>query len=281
MMNRRSFLSLISVSALTSYGLHKYYTTDDINEDISNAAVDSLNESSSLLKVKKFDSTFRDDILLEQERMPTLISLHKKLKYLQSYVGYANFSILSFTDLLRYSMNSNKIKGFTQKELELVDDLFHFNAKEYGFLGERVNYKLSERIEPKTLSKVPASGQYVYKGHSLDTYKRLRKDVGQELILTSGVRSIPKQIYLFVNKAVAVNGNLSKASRSLAPPGHSYHAIGDFDVGMRGLGALNFSKEFADTSVYKQIRTIEYINIRYHETNTLGVRYEPWHIKVV
>lgn len=280
-MNRRSFLSLATVSALASYGLHKYYTTDNIDEDISNAAVDSLNENSSLLKVKKFDSTFSQDVLLEQNRMSTLLSLHKKLKYLQSYVGYANFSILGVSDLVRYSNNSSKIETFTPQELELVDDLFNVNAKEYGFLGERVNYKLNERIERKVLTKVAATGQYVYKGHSLDTYKRLKDDVGQELILTSGVRGIAKQLYLFVNKAVAVQGNLSRASRSLAPPGHSYHAIGDFDVGMRGLGELNFTKEFANTTVYEQIRTIEYINIRYHETNALGVRYEPWHIKVV
>ena len=280
-MNRRSFLSLVSVSALAGYGLHKYYTARDIDEDISNAAVDSLNENSSLVKVTNFDSTFSDDVLLEKNRMSTLILLHKKLKYLQSYVGYANFSILSFTDLFRYAKNSSKIEAFTHQELELVDDLFNINAKEYGFLGERVNYKLNERIERKILTKVPASGQYVYKGQSLDTYKRLKADIGEDMILTSGVRSIAKQIYLFVNKAVEVNGNLSRASRSLAPPGHSYHAIGDFDVGKKGLGELNFTKEFANTSVYEQIRTIKYINIRYHETNTLGVRYEPWHIKVV
>ncbi|MDH5182577.1 MAG: M15 family metallopeptidase [Gammaproteobacteria bacterium] len=280
-MNRRGFLSLVSVSALASYGLFEHYTTDDNSGDISNAAVDSLNESLSTQKVKNFDSTFSDDVLLEPNRMSTLLSLHNKLKYLQSYVGYANFSILGVSDLIRYSNNSSKIETFTLQELELVDDLFNVNAKEYGFLGERVNYKLNERIERKILTKVAATGQYVYKGHSLDTYKRLKSDVGEELILTSGVRSIAKQLYLFVNKAVEVQGNLSKASRSLAPPGHSYHAIGDFDVGMRGLGELNFTNEFANTPVYEQIRTIEYINIRYHETNTFGVRYEPWHIKVV
>lgn len=280
-MNRRSFLSLVSISALMSYGLYKQYTTDDSRDDISNAAVDSLNESSNLLKISKFDSTFSDDVLLEPNRMPSLTSLHKKLKYLQSYVGYANFSILSFSELLYYAKNSNKIAAFTHKELELVDDLFNVNAREFGFFGERVNFKLEERIERKVLTKVPSSGQYVYKGHSFDTYQRLRNDIGEQMILTSGVRSIGKQIYLFVNKAVEVNGNLSRASRSLAPPGHSFHAIGDFDVGMKGLGELNFTKEFANTSVYEQIRMMKYINIRYHETNTLGVRYEPWHIKVV
>lgn len=280
-MNRRGFLSLVSVSALASYSLFENYTTDDVSVDISNAAVDSLNESTNVLKVKNFDTTYSEDVLLEQDRMSTLFSLHKKLKYLQSYVGYANFAILSFSELLRYSKNSRKIEAFTKQELELVDDLFHINAKEYGFLGERINYKLNDRIERNVLTKVAASGQYVYKGTSLDTYKRLKNDIGEELILTSGVRSIAKQLYLFVNKAVQVKGNLSKASRSLAPPGHSYHAIGDFDVGMRGLGELNFTKEFANTSVYEQIRKIKYINIRYHETNSLGVRYEPWHIKVV
>lgn len=280
-MDRRSFLSLVSVSALAGFSLYEHYTTDKYSDDISNAAVDSLDASSSIIKVKNFDSTFNEDVLLEQNRMPTLYSLHKKLIYLQSYVGYANFSIMGFSELLRYAKNTAHIEAFSQQELELVDELFNVNAREYGFLGERVNYKLSDRIERKSITKVAATGQYVYKGESLDTYNRLKNDIGEKLILTSGVRSIAKQVYLFVNKAVEVNGNLSRASRSLAPPGHSYHAIGDFDVGMKGLGELNFTKEFANTSVYEQIRTMKYINIRYHETNTLGVRYEPWHIKVV
>ena len=76
-------------------------------------------------------------------------------------------------------------------------------------------------------------------------------------------------------------GNLSLASRSLAPPGHSYHGIGDFDVGNKNLGADNFTARFAETEEYKKLIRLKYVDIRYTRTNQVGVRYEPWHIKVV
>jgi LAS superfamily LD-carboxypeptidase LdcB len=92
---------------------------------------------------------------------------------------------------------------------------------------------------------------------------------------------VVKQIYLFLNKADKVDGNLSLASYSLAPPGHSYHAIGDFDVGKNGLGRKNFSEEFASTDEFKRLIDLGYLGIRYPEDNSFGVRHEPWHIKIV
>ena len=47
-----------------------------------------------------------------------------------------------------------------------------------------------------------------------------------------------KQMHLFLAKPRQSNGNLSKASSSLAPPGYSFHGIGDFDVGKIGLGLV-------------------------------------------
>ena len=85
---------------------------------------------------------------------------------------------------------------------------------------------------------------------------------------------------LFLNKVVRSNGNLSLASRSLAPPGYSYHGIGDFDVGQIGLGSDNFTERFTTTSVYKRLNEQGYVKIRYPLDNLLGVRFEPWHIKV-
>ncbi len=89
-----------------------------------------------------------------------------------------------------------------------------------------------------------------------------------------------KQFLLFLNKAYNYDGNLSLASRSLAPPGYSYHGIGDFDVGQVGLGADNFTQRFTTTEVYRKLKDLGYIKIRYVEDNMLGVRFEPWHINV-
>ena len=101
------------------------------------------------------------------------------------------------------------------------------------------------------------------------------------MVLTSGIRSVVKQVYLFMNKAAKVDGNLSLASFSLAPPGHSYHAVGDFDVGKKGFGHKNFSEAFAQTDEFKRLIDLGYLDIRYPQQNPFGVRYEPWHIKVV
>ena len=45
-----------------------------------------------------------------------------------------------------------------------------------------------------------------------------------DLVLTTGVRGVVKQFYLFLRKADRANGNLSLASRSLAPPGYSAYS---------------------------------------------------------
>ena len=104
--------------------------------------------------------------------------------------------------------------------------------------------------------------------------------MGNEVILTPGVRSIVKQMHLFLAKAIEANGNLSRASRSLAPPGHSYHGIGDFDIGKIGYGAKNFTADFSSTAEYQKIAKLGYVDIRYPTDNLFGARFEPWHIKI-
>ena len=271
-MKRRNFLGLVTVAAMTGYVLKKYGGHEDVVTD----KVDL-----QLNKVTNFDDNFTDDVFISKEKFPVLVSLRDKLNFIQSYVGYANYSVLNFNDLMKYAKYNSKIGAFTQAQLALIDELFNENAQVYGFYGERINYHIDDRVDDSKIVKVPGSGQYIFKGDSLRTLEKMKRDVGPELVLTSGVRNIVKQLFLFTNKAVSVSGNLSRASRSLAPPGHSFHAIGDFDVGMRGLGEMNFTKEFANTHVYQQIHKLGYINIRYDEANRFGVRYEPWHIKVV
>ena len=46
------------------------------------------------------------------------------------------------------------------------------------------------------------------------------------------------------------------------------------------VGADNFTLRFTTTRVYRKLKDLGYINIRYVEDNMLGVRFEPWHIKV-
>jgi len=100
------------------------------------------------------------------------------------------------------------------------------------------------------------------------------------VVLTSGVRSVIKQFMLFLTKAYHHDGNLSLASRSLAPPGYSYHGVGDFDVGQIGFGVDNFTARFVETDVFQRLADLGYIDLRYQQDNPWGVRFEPWHIKI-
>ena len=87
--------------------------------------------------------------------------------------------------------------------------------------------------------------------------------------------------YIYMDKIFRTNGNITKASYSLAPPAYSYHTISDFDVGKKGLGYDNFTAKFAKTKEFKKLKELTYISMRYKKNNKDGVRYEPWHVKVI
>jgi len=232
-------------------------------------------------KVQNFERKFSDDVFLSSADKPVMQSVLLRLVRLQRLVGHGKFNILGFDSALRFAARYNQVGAFSPVELQYMEKLFETRASDYGFYGAKVTAQLTDTVISKDLVKVPRSGHYLLRDTSLAYYKKLTKDVGSNIILTSGIRSNIKQMYLFLNKAAASDYNLSKASRSLAPPGHSFHGIGDFDVGRVDWGVKNFSSEFASTDEFKRMQDLGYVQIRYTADNKLGVRYEPWHIKVV
>ena len=223
----------------------------------------------------------RQDVILSDADKKSFYAALARLERLQGYVGYGNFNVISWDQSLRIARNSSQVGSFSQAEIDFIEQLFFSEAVTLGFYGDKVVTQLSGTIAKRDVVKIRATGHYLFKGTAVDTYQKIRKDVGESIVLTSGVRSVVKQIHLFLSKASKVNGNLSMASHSLAPPGHSYHAIGDFDVGKKGFGRKNFSEEFALTDEFKRLSDLGYLDIRYPQNNPYGVRYEPWHIKVV
>jgi len=197
------------------------------------------------------------DIVITEDEIKIFEKTLARFSRLQKYIGYGNFNVIGWDQSLRIARNYQQIGKFSRAELEFIEKLFAIDVNSLGFYGDKV---VSD---------------------AFDTYLRIRKDIGDSVVLTSGIRSVVKQIYLFLNKAAEVDGNLSLASYSLAPPGHSYHAVGDFDVGKRKFGAKNFTEEFAQTDEFKRLSDLGYLDIRYPQNNSFGVRYEPWHIKVV
>ncbi len=231
-------------------------------------------------KMHNFDQPHPDDIYVEKELLPVLGSCVSRLKKLELLVGHGNFYLLSFDRALAFARNYPEVGEFPKGELDFLERVFYTDSSLYGFIGEKPINKMTFCIDEKDAVKVPATGNYLYRGVSHGMYEKLKKNVGEELYLTSGIRGVIKQFLLFLDKAENNRGNLSLASRSLAPPGYSFHGIADFDVGQVGYGVLNFTGRFTTTDVFKRLEHLDYVSLRYTDGNLKGVRFEPWHIKV-
>lgn len=235
----------------------------------------------ALVRKNGFTLDHTGDVILSSDDYTLLCHLTRRLARLQVSAGHGNFALMDIDAARDHAQYDTYTGAFTPAEIDFMEKIFHQDARLYGFMGGKPLHRITDSVQTREIVRVPGTGNYLFKGRSLETYRRMSGDVGSELILTSGIRGIPKQFYLFFRKAVTTKGNLSLASRSLAPPGYSFHGIGDFDVGSVRLGSDNFTRQFTRTDVFKKLRDLDYVHLRYTEKNHLGVRFEPWHIKVI
>ena len=222
-----------------------------------------------------------NDVYLSANEWELLVSVNSRLKRLKNYIGYANFNLISFNDALFYGRNYSGIGAFTKNEITFIEKLFHENPNKYGFYGVVTCRNLTNAISRKEVQKIPRTGHFLFNGKPQEDYENLKKDVGDSLILTSGVRNVVKQLSLYTNKIYRTNGNMTKATLSIAPPAYSYHTISDFDVGRKGWGYKNFTADFASTQEFEKMIKLDYIGMRYNKNNKDGVRFEPWHVEVI
>ena len=229
------------------------------------------------------DQLMADDgsVYLDKEEWNLLVSVNDRLKRLKKYIGFANFNLVSYNDMLFYARNYHKVGAFTKKEIQFIDKLFYEDPRKYGFFGPKTCDNIENKVSRKDVEKIPYTGHFLFKGKAKNDYDNLKKDVGNTLILTSGVRNIIKQLSLYTNKIYNCRGNMTKASVSLAPPAYSYHTISDFDVGRKGWGYKNFTADFASTYEFSKMQKLNYIGMRYNKNNSDGVRFEPWHVEVI
>jgi len=282
-MRRRDFLKAIAAGLLLN-GIAPVYSSSAKQlffkaQELEQSHFDS-NIKDYLHKMENFDQPHPGDIYVENELVPTLHSTLLRLKRLELTVGNGNFYLLGFDRALHFARTYSYVGEFTEIELNFFEKIFYTDSSDYGFIGEKPINSLTYRIDKKDTLKIPGTGNYIYRGSSYELYKKIKNIVGDKLYLTSGIRGVVKQFMLFLDKAYNNKGNLSLASRSLAPPGYSFHGIADFDVGQVDYGALNFTAKFTDTEVFKKLEDLDYISIRYPKDNLKGVRFEPWHIKV-
>lgn len=295
-MNRRNFFKLTALAAfaypLDVLGVVHLTSSDKkkiFDENVSPAEVqltvpaqkvsdDKIKDY--LTKIRHPDLPHPDDVYLSDNSQILLTEVVARLQRLYKNIGYGNFGVVGFDKAVHFARNYSAVGKFTAEELDFLEMIYYRNAGDYGFYGDKRVVALTQSINKRDIYKVPFSGNYLFKGASLKKYEEIKRDLGEEVLLTSGIRGLVKQFYLFLNKVERHDGNLSLASRSLAPPGYSYHATGDFDIGQMGFGKNNFSEEFIGTPVFRKLAAQGYVEYRYQRDNMLGVRYEPWHIKL-
>jgi len=233
--------------------------------EVDMAGIESLEESEVdfyLQKIRNFDGDFPGDVYLSEINQLLLQPTIERLERVQRFIGHGNFNLIGFDEMLYFARNYEEIGAFDPAELAFLEEVFFNDATDYGFFGEKVTPELTHRILQNDLEKIEGSGHYLLKGESLNQYNLIHRDVGNNLLLTSGIRNVVKQMHLFLAKTRQSNGNLSKASRSLAPPGYSFHGVGDFDVGKIGLGEANFTADFFNTDEFRRLITLLYVDIR-------------------
>lgn len=251
------------------------------NQEIQNTENNTfIEEIVDNVHEEKYIAT-QKEVFLDSKYKNFLDSTRYKLNKIQSHVGYGNFNIIGFDEILALAKQNTFIKPFTKEELEFLEHIFYYDPEYHGFYGERISKSITETIDKKRIIKVPYTGHYLFKDGPYETYLRMCEDIGSSLVLTSGIRSIVKQTKLFLDKLERENGNLSVCSKSIAPPAFTYHTISDFDVGKKGFGYANFTSEFALTEEFFHMKKLDYIDIRYTVKNLDGVRYEPWHVKII
>lgn len=280
-MQRRQFCQKLMLGwGLASTSLPSVLAASEHHPESVDPSVDPELARRIQAKIDDYNKDFEDDVYLAGPRYELMKRVLGRLNKVQSHVGYGRFNVLAFDELLKVAADNKDIGLFSKEELDFMEEIFFTDAKRYGFYGEKVTNSMTNIISEKDTIKVAGSGHFLLRGRPEELYRVLVRDVGNDIVLTSGIRSVVKQFHLFLAKAQLCSGNLSRASRSLAPPGHSFHAIGDFDVGKTGWGHRNFTDQFAETEVFKRLTDLGYVDIRYTRTNPFGVRFEPWHIKV-
>ncbi|MBF0584862.1 MAG: peptidase M15, partial [Magnetococcales bacterium] len=159
-----------------------------------------------LNKVRTFNASHEGDVFLDAKRFDLLKSALARISRVQRTVGFGNFYLLSFDEAVQIAQMHTAVGPFTTEELDFLEQIFYERAMLYGFYGEKPLKNLTDQIDKGEVVKIPNSGNHLYRGKPMEIYALLRRKVGKDLILTSGVRSVVKQFLLFLSKIYEGNG---------------------------------------------------------------------------
>jgi hypothetical protein len=152
-----------------------------------------------LHKMRHFNKPHADDIYVHKSDYKTFETVVKRLRRLEITAGHGNFQILSFDGGLSIGRKYSDVGEFTRAETGFIEMIFYSDASRYGFFGNKPFEKLTDRIRVTSVTKVPYTGNHLFNGLALETYEKVKREVGEQVILTSGVRGVMKQFLLFLN----------------------------------------------------------------------------------
>lgn len=270
-------LLLTTISFATTTATAKVHHKNSIKKGShkkinKNVKVDTKNS-------KKQKKLIVKDYILTKPELISLKSLDKKIGVVFRHIGYKKSNIINYYDFIKELNASKGLTPLTKNEKEIFDKIYYMDAKEFGFKGARVSSSYKKFIKKEDLIDV-GSGHYLYRGKSYRLYEQISRDTNDTIMITSGFRNVLKQFYIFTMRVIKLKGDMTKAKDLIAPPAYSYHYHGDFDIGVVGMGIDNFTSKIIEYKEYQKLIDLGTISIRYTKYNKIGVKYEPWHIKI-
>ena len=77
-----------------------------------------------------------NSIWIVDNEVEVFLSVCKKVELVKKAVGYGNFNILSFDDMLKIAKRYSWIGKFTDSEITFMEKMFYENPAKYGFYGK-------------------------------------------------------------------------------------------------------------------------------------------------
>ena len=150
-MNRRSFIKSVGLGLLVGnvqLVADSFYKQKDkfIKDYIMLERCPSKKTLEQVIKPKK-------DIVYTGDKYRVLKRTFYRLKRIQRTIGYGHFNIINYEDALKVARRYSKIGAFTKEEVDFLEELFYANAANYGFFGEKVLDKITDKISKRDTKK--------------------------------------------------------------------------------------------------------------------------------
>ncbi|HID98410.1 MAG TPA: hypothetical protein EYP57_09545, partial [Thermodesulfobacteriaceae bacterium] len=279
---RRDFLVFSGLLAAGTFlpCQETYAVPDDLDQIYSKII-------SQIHKTPDPDMGLEDDVWATPSQTLMIYSCLDKLNRVQRLTGFGKFNYICMKKTLLLAWQRRKtgrFKGsepettipFTTKEKDFMRSFFGLDAANYGFYGKRVVCDMEYSIRPDELQYM--GGHYIRKGPAMDRFRKIKDQVERhpalvnlisdpvknslDMVITSGIRNIPKQMRLFFNKAVKLQG---------IPPQKYFYTI-DYEKAEKQRVSINRIKDEFD-ALKKDISILQKNHVPYNLLKDTGIEF--------